>query len=87
MEKVETKGRLPFVRGSIRVDQQAKLDASEFEVPAVNGHIRRLVVAGLINPAMRLCLFFPSVSTHPHPPQVFRSTGMEWAGRAIFFNV
>ena len=30
-------GRLPLVRGSFRVDQQATLDASESGVPVVNG--------------------------------------------------
>ena len=60
---VETGGRrLPLVRGSFRVDQQATLDASESGVPAVNGD-RHLVVAGLINQARRLRLSFPSEST------------------------
>ena len=36
-QDVETGGRrLPLVRGSFQVDQQAKLDASECEVPKTN---------------------------------------------------
>ena len=61
-KEVETTGRLPLVRESFRVDQQATLDASESGVPAVNGD-RHLVVAGLINQARRLRLSFPSEST------------------------
>ena len=38
-KEVETTGRLPLVRESFRVDQQATLDASESGVPAVNGDI------------------------------------------------
>ena len=61
-KEVETRGRLPFVRGSFSVDQQSTLDASESGVPVVNGD-RSLVVAGLINEARRLCLSFLSEST------------------------
>ena len=56
------RGRLPLVRGSFCVDQQATLDVSESGVPVVNGD-RSLVVAGLINQARRLRLSFPSEST------------------------
>ena len=61
-KEVETRGRLPLVRGSFSVNQQSTLDASESGVPVMNGD-RSLVVAGLINRARRLCLSFLSEST------------------------
>ena len=82
---VETRGRLPLVRRSIRVDQQATLDASESGVPVVNGD-RRLVVARLINQAKRLRLCFLSESTPPTPTrQVFLSTGEGGSGKSYCF--
>ena len=36
-KEVETRGRLPFVRRSFRVNQSATLDATESGVPVVNG--------------------------------------------------
>ena len=68
------RGRLPLVRGSFCVDQQATLDVSESGVPVVNGD-RSLVVAGLINQARRLCLSFLSESTPPPPSFYFDRGG------------
>ena len=39
-KEVETRGRLPLVRGFFSVDQQATLDARESGVPVVNGDRR-----------------------------------------------
>ena len=79
---VETGGRrLPLVRGSFRVDQQATLDASESGVPAMNRD-RSFVAPGLVNQAMRLCPSFLSGSL-PHPPTPdFISTSEGGAGRS-----
>ena len=83
-KEVETRGRLPLVRDSCRVDQQVKLNASESGVPAVSGD-KRLVVDGLINQARRLCLSLTSESTTPYPPQVFLPTWEGGRKELVFF--
>ena len=81
-KEVETRGRLPFVKESFTVDQQVTLDASESEVPVAIGD-RRLVVAGFVNQARRLCFSYLSESTPP--VHVYLSTSEGGGGKGQHF--